>query len=151
MDLRQLEAFAAVISTGSITSAARLLGRSQPALTRLIQDLEETVGFPVLHRSGPRITPTNQGLRLHDEVEPVLGWLRRLRERAAAIAEDKPVSLEIAAIASFGAGMLPEALRRLGASTLPERIHIRTAAAEQVVQTVATHAAEIGITSLPVD
>ncbi|MFX7507385.1 LysR family transcriptional regulator, partial [Acinetobacter baumannii] len=36
MNLRQLEAFAAVMSVGSITGGARLVGRSQPAVTRLI-------------------------------------------------------------------------------------------------------------------
>lgn len=151
MDLRQLEAFAAVMSAGSITGAARLLGRSQPALTRLIQDLEETLGFSVLHRSGPRVTPTEQGLRFHQEVEPVIAWLRQLRERADAIAADKPRSLEIASIASFAAGLLPAALQRLGQDALPEQVHIRAALAEQVVQSVATHVAEIGVTSLPVD
>jgi DNA-binding transcriptional LysR family regulator len=151
MDLRQLEAFAAVMSAGSITGAARLLGRSQPALTRLIQELEETLGFSVLHRSGPRVTPTEQGLRFHQEVEPVIAWLRHLRERAATIAQDRPRSLEISAIASFAAGMLPAALARLGEVALPDQVHIRAALAEQVVQSVATHVAEIGVTSLPVD
>ncbi|CAN7349961.1 LysR family transcriptional regulator [Bosea sp. LjRoot90] len=151
MDLRQLEAFAAVFSAGSITGGAKLLGRSQPALTRQIQELEETLGFSVLHRAGPRVTPTEQGLRFHQEVEPVIAWLRQLRERADAIAADKPRSLEVASIASFAAGMLPAALARLGEDALPEQVHIRAALAEQVVQSVATHVAEIGITSLPVD
>jgi DNA-binding transcriptional LysR family regulator len=151
MDLRQLEAFAAVMSSGSITGAARLLGRSQPALTRLIQDLEASLGFSLLHRSGPRVTTTEQGLRFYREVEPVLAWLRQLRERADAIAADKPRSLSIASIASFSVGMLPAALRRLGLEHLPGQIHIRTAIAEQVVQDIATQVSEIGVTSLPVE
>ncbi|TAJ34102.1 LysR family transcriptional regulator [Bosea sp. (in: a-proteobacteria)] len=151
MDLRQLEAFAAVMSSGSITGAARLLGRSQPALTRLIQDLEASLGFSLLHRSGPRVTTTEQGLRFYREVEPVLAWLRQLRERADAIAADRPRSLSIASIASFSVGMLPAALRRLGLQDLPDQIHIRTAIAEQVVQDIATQVSEIGVTSLPVD
>lgn len=151
MDLRQLEAFAAVMSAGSITGAARLLGRSQPALTRLIQDLETSLGFGLLHRSGPRITPTDQGVRFHQEVEPVIAWLRQLRERADTIAQERPRSLTVAAIAAFSAGMLPAALARLGPDALPDHIHIRAASAEQVVQTVATQGCEIGVTSLPVD
>lgn len=151
MDLKQLEAFAAVMSAGSITGAARLLGRSQPALTRMIQDLETSLGFGLLHRAGPRVTPTEQGLRFHQEVEPVMAWLRQLRERADAIALDRPRSLSVASIASFSVGMLPMALRHLDAAGLPAQIHIRTAIAEQVVQAVATQVSEIGITSLPVD
>lgn len=56
LEVRQLEAFAAVMSAGSITEAARLLGRSQPAVTRLIQDLEADTGDALPHRSGPRIS-----------------------------------------------------------------------------------------------
>ncbi|WP_176733496.1 LysR family transcriptional regulator [Bosea sp. BIWAKO-01] len=151
MDLRQLEAFAAVMSAGSITGAARLLGRSQPALTRLIQDLESSLGFDLLHRAGPRVTTTEKGLRFYQEVEPVMAWLRQLRERADAIAVDRPRSLSIASIASFAVGMLPAALQRLDATGLPEQVHIRTSIAEQVVHNVSTQVSEIGITSLPVD
>jgi DNA-binding transcriptional LysR family regulator len=150
MDLRQLEAFAAVMSAGSITGAARLLGRSQPALTRLIQDLEASLGFGLLHRAGPRVTPTGQGLRFYQEVEPVIAWLRLLRERADAIAQERPPSLSVAAIAAFS-GMLPAALARLDGDALPDRIHVRTAIAEQVVEAVATQGCEIGIASLPVE
>jgi DNA-binding transcriptional LysR family regulator len=65
-DIRQMEAFAAVMSAGSITGAARLLGRSQPALSRLIQDLETRLGFALLHRNGPRVSPTRRGILFHE-------------------------------------------------------------------------------------
>ena len=48
MELRQLEAFAAVMSTGSVTAAGRVLGRSQPAVTRLVQELEAEIGYPLV-------------------------------------------------------------------------------------------------------
>ncbi|SDL19794.1 LysR family transcriptional regulator [Aliiruegeria lutimaris] len=36
VDFRQLEAFATVVSTGSMTAAARVLGTSQPTIIRLV-------------------------------------------------------------------------------------------------------------------
>ena len=39
--LRQLEALSAVITTGSISGAAKTLGISQPAMSRLIADLSK--------------------------------------------------------------------------------------------------------------
>lgn len=150
LDVKQLEAFAAVMSAGSITGAARLTGRSQPAVTRLIQDLEAELGYGLLHRSGPRISPTAQGVRFHLEAERVLASLRQIRARAAAIGQDEPGPVEIAAIPALAAGLVPAALARMEAS-LPRELHLHGLAAEQVVQAVLSRRAELGLASLPVD
>src|SRR5271156_5411463 len=104
-DIRQIETFSAVMSTGSITGAARLTGRSQPAVTRLVQELEADVGFSLLHRSGPRITPTPNGVRFHREVERALLSFKQLRARTDAIAQGQPAPVTIAAIPALAAGL----------------------------------------------
>ena len=86
MELRQLEAFAAVMSSGSMTGAARLLARSQPAVTRLVQELEAEVGHALFTRNGPRVTPTELGFLLHEDVDRVLSGLRQLPQRVEQIA-----------------------------------------------------------------
>lgn len=149
-DIRQLEAFAAVMSAGSITGAARLTGRSQPAVTRLIQELEAELGFNLLHRSGPRISPTAQGVRFHAEAERALVSLRHMRARADAIAHAEAPPIEIAAIPALAAGLVPAALARLG-KALPREIHVHGASAEQVALAVLARRAEIGLASLPFD
>lgn len=150
LDVKQLEAFAAVMSAGSITGAARLTGRSQPAVTRLIQDLEAELGFGLLYRSGPRITPTPQGVRFHHEAERILVSLQQLGARAAAIGRDVAGPIEIAAIPALAAGLAPAALARI-APALPQEVHLHSISAEQVVQAVRDRRAEIGLASLPVD
>ena len=52
MNLRQLDAFRATLRTGSITGASRALAISQPSVTRLIKELERSVGFALFVRSG---------------------------------------------------------------------------------------------------
>lgn len=149
-DARKLEAFAAVMSAGSITAAARLIGRSQSVVTRMIQELEDELGYALLHRHGPRIAPTPQGVRFHDEAERVLVSLRQLRARAEAIRHDARAPIEIAAIPALAAGLVPAALARLG-DALPDEVHVQSGSAEQVVQSVLGRRAEIGLTSLPVE
>src|SRR5579862_5031537 len=112
MELRQLEAFAAVITTGSVTAAGRLLGRSQPAITRLIQELEAEVGYPLFTRNGPRVTPTEQGILLYEEVEHVLAGLHQIEKRADEIARGESRPLRIAATSALAAGLVPVALAR---------------------------------------
>ncbi len=150
LDIRQLEAFAAVMSAGSITGAARLTGRSQPAVTRLVQELEAELGYKLLERSGPRISPTPKGVRFHQEAERVLVSLQQLQARASAIGRDAPGPIEIAAISALAAGLVPAALAHLPAA-LPAEMHLHSLSAEQVVQAVLSRRAELGLTSLPVD
>jgi len=45
MSPRQIEAFRAIILTGSVTGAAEMLFVSQPAISRLIRELEDELGF----------------------------------------------------------------------------------------------------------
>ena len=150
-DIRQLEAFAAVMSAGSVTGAARLLGRSQPAVSRLIQDLEADTGYALLHRSGPRITPTSRGLRFHAEVERHLSSLAHIRERANAIGLDEPASLTIAATPSLAAGILPQAIAAVTPNLIPRHLHVQALAAENVIQAVLARSADFGISSLPLE
>src|SRR3546814_15345224 len=72
MEIRQLEAFAAVYSTGSVTAAGRLLDRSQPMVSRQIQDLEQELGFILFTRTRPQVTLTEQGREFYEEVHNVL-------------------------------------------------------------------------------
>ncbi|MGT2428435.1 LysR family transcriptional regulator [Cupriavidus basilensis] len=157
MEIRQLEAFAAVMTSGSVTAAGRLLGRSQPAITRLIQELESEIGFALFARSGPRVSPTERGFLLYEEVEHALVGLQQIRARAAEIAREENRSLQIAATPALAAGLLPLALagnrpdHATAGTGTASHIHINSASPEKVVHSVLTGAAEIGLTSLPLE
>lgn len=151
-DLRQLEAFAAVMSTGSVTAAARIIGKSQPVVTRLIQDLESDLGFDLFARHARRIMPTQNGALFYREVERLLHDAALTRQRAQDIARRQVQALEVVATASLGATIVPRALRRLqAAGALPPSVTVRTLAPEDVIQTVAARGADIGIASMPLD
>ncbi len=151
MEMKQLEAFLAVLSAGSITAAARLLDRSQPAVSRLIQELESEVGFELLHRNGPRITPTERGVRFHGEAERLVTGIGRLQERARAIATEEALPIEIVAIPAFAAGFVPLALSRIPEHLLPARLHLRSAPAESGIQSVLARTADLCVASLPAE
>ena len=151
MELRQLEAFAAVMSTGSVTAAGRLLGRSQPAISRLLQELEAEIGYALFARSGPRVTPTEQGFLLYDDVERALSSLQQIRGRAEEIARGQAQPLLLAATSALAAGLVPDALKRIETQTGGARIQLRSASPERVVHAVLSGAAQLGATSLPLE
>ena len=50
MSFRQIEAFEAVMKTGSMTLTGKLLFITQPAVSRLIIELEAELGFKLFER-----------------------------------------------------------------------------------------------------
>nr|WP_316643181.1 LysR family transcriptional regulator [uncultured Roseateles sp.] len=151
MELRQLEAFAAVMSTGSVTGAAKLLARSQPAVSRLVQELEAEIGYALFTRKGPRVTPTEQGFLLYEDAERALTALRQIHARAAEIARGDAQPLLLAATSALAMGLLPEALKRVETQQGPAPVQLRTASPEQVVHAVLSGAVQLGACSLPLE
>ena len=66
---RQIEAFRAVFQTGSMTAAGALIGVTQPAISRLIRDLEGEIGWSLFDRSAGKLIPTADAIALFREVQ----------------------------------------------------------------------------------
>ncbi len=83
LDIRMLRSLISVVETGSVTEAARLLGRTQPAITLQLQRLEELTGRPLMSYDNRRLLLSEHGtlvlsyaksiVRLHDELLSRLG------------------------------------------------------------------------------
>lgn len=106
MDLRQLEYFVRVAESGSFTKAAALLRVAQPALSRQIRQLEETLRVQLLTRNGRGVVTTEAGRRLLVQSRGILRQVARAREEIeemrgamtgrAAIGMPKTVSASLA-------------------------------------------------------
>lgn len=70
--IKALIAFEATVRLGSMTAAARELDSTQPAISQRIRQLEEALGIALFDRSGGRITTTEMGRRLHEDVSNAL-------------------------------------------------------------------------------
>ncbi len=113
MNLRQLEAFRATMRSGSITEAARMMNISQPSVSRLISDLEYSIGFELFLRSGRGLAPTIDANTFYHGVEGMFAGMGRLRELAETIRTTNEGVISIAAIQSIGLLELPRAVSSL--------------------------------------
>lgn len=82
MNLKQLEAFLAISTLHTTTAAAQRLGCSQPAVSRLLGQLEEDLGLTLFVREQGRLTPTREGDALVPEVETIVEATRCLERHA---------------------------------------------------------------------
>lgn len=150
VEIRDLQTFLAVAASSSITKAADLLGRSQPSVTRNIQDLEEELGFELLHRVGRRVQLSEEGVAFEEEARRLLMSFTELAARAKTIAAGKGRLLQIATTSAIGTGLIPTALAEL-TDELPQETHLGQFLPSVVAQEVRTGRAEIGFSSLPLD
>ena len=85
LNFKQVEAFQAAARLGSATAAAEALHVTQPAVSRMIGDLERAVGFALFERRGRGMQPTADGLLLYEEVQRAFQGLDRVAAAAEAI------------------------------------------------------------------
>jgi DNA-binding transcriptional LysR family regulator len=151
METRDLQTFLAVAESGSITKAAEALGRSQPSVTRTIQDLEAELGFELLHRVGRRVQLSEEGVAFEEEARRLLMSFTELAARAKTIAAGKGRILQIATTSAIGTALIPTALAELKTVALPQETHLGQFLPPVVAQEVRSGRAEIGFSSLPLD
>lgn len=77
MDLRQLEAFVHVAELGSFTRAAITLDTNQPALSRLVRQLEVELRHTLLERNGRGVSLTPAGQRMLSHAKGILQQVQR--------------------------------------------------------------------------
>ncbi len=91
--IEDFQAFAAIVDHGSLTAAARQLGRSLQSVSRSLAAVERDVGVELIHRTTRRTSPTDAGLAFH----------RRL---TAALAEIDAAKLETSNRRAEATGLL---------------------------------------------
>jgi len=111
VNLRQLEAFRAVMISGTVSRAAELMGITQPAVSRGIAELEAQVGFALFDRIKGRLVPTPEGQLFFRDVDASFVGLDRLRASAARIRDFGSGSLKVASLAALGSTLVPRAIR----------------------------------------
>lgn len=111
MNIRQIEIFRAVMTTGGITAGADFLNISQPAVSRFISDLEHSTGLKLFERRGRRIYPTPEAHAFFEEVKHVFSGLSQLQQAAHNIANFSTGHLRIASLLSLGISFLPRVIK----------------------------------------
>lgn len=107
VNLRQIEAFRAVFMTGSMTAAGDLMAISQPAVSRLIRDLEAMIGLSLFYRRGTSISPTSDAAVLFKEVERSFHGLDRIAKVAEELSRTRRGSLRISTTLPVSMYLLP--------------------------------------------
>lgn len=149
-NVRQIEAFRAVITLGSMTKAAQLLGISQPAVSRLMVDFQEAVGFKLFRRTRNGTEPTADARRLFVLVDKFFVGLEEMNSEVHAIRTMATGSVTIAAMGPYDNGLVPDILAGFRARHPNIAIRLESQPQDRIGEWISSRRADIGIASLPI-
>ena len=149
-NIRQIEAFRCLMVTGSMTMAARMMGVTQPAISRLLKDLQADLKLTLFEKRGTGVAPTAEATALYAEVERSFVGLDRIRASAEDIRTRRTGSLRIAALPALANGFLPRFAGRFLAARPQLDLGLFGVISPLVIDWVANRQCDIGFAEMPI-
>lgn len=145
LTLRQIDAFRAVMLLGTLTEAAQHLGISQPAISRLIADLEEEIGFKLFDRSGRRVVATAEAQLLVEEVKRALVGLDQIKETALEIGRYRYSRLRLITAHSVASTVATDLINAFSVINPDTFISLEVQSSEAAVEWVVSQQCDLAI------
>ena len=151
MNNRQIEVFAAVMKAGTVSRAAEALGVTQPGVSRMIAELERSIGFLLFDRVRNRIIPTPEGKLFYDDVQASFRGMDKLRASAARIRDHGAGQIRVGTLSALSSSLVPNAVRRFRKARPDTTITLMVLPSRDVRDGVASGAFDIGLAADEID
>jgi DNA-binding transcriptional LysR family regulator len=151
LSFRQIECFRAVIVLRSMTRASEALSISQPAVSRLMRDMEINLGLSLFRRRKGGLQPTEEALALYAEVERSFVGVGKIERAAIRIRERQAGNLRICAMPALMHSFLPYVVDVFLRDHSGVAVTLHTFDADLAVEQLRTRQFDIGYVMTPAD
>lgn len=146
---RQLQAFHAIVETGTVTAAAELLGISQPGISNLLAQLERETRFQLFERNKGRLVATPEAAVLYQEVDTVVRGLDHVAQAVTDLQNKQMGQLQVASQHSMSFGFMPKLIARFAKDRPEMSISFQSQYSSKIQEWVMSGLFEIGVCELP--
>lgn len=150
MDLRALRYFVETVRQSSFTQAADRLHVTQSTVSKMIRQLEDEVGQPLLIRDGRRLQLTDVGQVVHARGLEAIGVMGRLQREVADLTDLSGGELTVGMPPMINL-LFPPVVKAFRARHPAISLRLQEGGGRRIEQQVASGELEVGITLLPVD
>lgn len=147
LTLRQIEVVRAVMITGSIAGAARLLNVAQPGVSRTMKHLQSTIGINLFNRQGGRYVPAPEARDIFTQLQEVHKKLGNLQIAVEQLDRGNNKELSIGSVPSIAHAMVPKAVAKLKTKYPDLRLNIELLKVEETIDFLMLGKAELVCTS----
>ncbi|MBL4891397.1 MAG: LysR family transcriptional regulator [Rhizobiaceae bacterium] len=133
LTLRQIEVIRAVMVSGSIAGAARLLNVAQPGVSRTMKHLEASMDMKLFVREGGRYVPAPEARDVFAQLQEVHQKLKHLQLSVERLRQGSDVELAIGSVPSIANVMVPKAIAGLKLRHPDIRVNIELLNIEEAI------------------
>ncbi len=145
MRLRHIEVLNAVMVTGSVSGAARLINVTQPAVSRTLKHAELQLGFALFERAGGRLVATSEARSLFPLVDKLFSDLDEVRRMARSLrAADGSNDLRVLTVLAMSYEAFPAAVERFRLQHPSVVIHHAALHSPEIVDALVLQEADLG-------
>ncbi|MEO0403107.1 MAG: LysR family transcriptional regulator [Pseudomonadota bacterium] len=144
MNLTQLTVFRDVMDSGSISQTARKLGRTQPAISLAIKNLEKSLGMALFERRGRQLIPVPEAQYLMVEAAEILDRLATVSGTMKELKSAESGSLHIAAMPGPSAFIFPRFISENVSSDATFQTTIASRSTAQIRELASTQSIDFG-------
>ncbi|OGB16946.1 MAG: LysR family transcriptional regulator, partial [Burkholderiales bacterium RIFCSPHIGHO2_02_FULL_66_10] len=145
MRLRHIEVFNAVMLTGSVSAAARMINVTQPAVSRTLQHAELQLGFQLFQREGGRLRPTVEAQALYPHIERLFNQLEDVQRLSASLKAGRGKGeLRVLTVLALSYEIFPRAMRLFREKHPAVVVHHEALHSPQIVSSLVLQEADVG-------
>jgi DNA-binding transcriptional LysR family regulator len=151
LNLRQIEAFKAMIESGTVSRAALLLNISQPAMSKLIAHLEFDTGLKLFDRLKGRLAPTEHAMRLYEEVGRIFAGVRQVENAVDAIRREEQGRLSVGVLPGLSGSFAERATTNFLKTRPNVFCNVQSLTSQWIVDWLITRKLDVGLVNRTVD
>ncbi|MFJ2993720.1 LysR family transcriptional regulator [Pandoraea sp. NPDC087047] len=144
-----MEVFRAVMVTGTVSGAARMLYVSQPAVSKLLNHTETSLGIKLFERSGGKLLPTSAANALFEEVQQVYDAALSVDRFVEHLASRSTTEIAVSCSPSLGLSLIPCVIERFNQRNTKTRIRFHTTLTADVPNELLSKKIDLAVTVLP--
>ncbi len=147
INFKQIEAFRAVMKTGSATRAALVLHTTQPSISRRLAELQHATRLKLFDLRRGRLQPTGEGEFLYQAIERHFLGLEKIETIVSVMRRSGTQSLRLACTPTLGAGWLPPLVQRFMEKFPDTHVTIQTTGTPQIEDLLDQSLIDIALTT----
>lgn len=149
--LRQIEAFKAVVESGTVSQAADVMHISQPAVSKLLAHLEEDTELELFDRVRGRLVPSAAGMKLYGHIDRIFASIKQVEHAVDLIKREEQERMVVGVLPALSGMFISNATKSFLVENPDAHVSLLGRASQFVIEWLLSNQLDVAIVNSGVD